>query len=99
MISWTLDELEQWVSIGRPGWPAVQVLSKARPSLQAVQSFVGGHCEIAQNRLRVDGEPVQVLVNDEGRFNELPVNPTASHVCTTVIVGNAMILVGEARWE
>jgi len=98
MIDWTFDELKTWVAIRKPGWPSTSIAVNDRPTLDAAQEFVGGLVEMVPNQLRVDGEPIQILVNEEGLWKNLPVNPTASHMCANNIVGNAWVLVGKARW-
>ena len=40
----------------------------------------------------------QVLVNEEGLLRGLPFNEEATKLCGTGIVGEAIILKGEAKW-
>ena len=64
------------------------------PTLEEAQEFVGGLVELV--RLE-DGD--QMLVNEEGVMQNLPVNFEASFQAGKVILGNAIILEGEAKWE
>ena len=41
---------------------------------------------------------IQILVNEEGLLKGLPFNEEATELCGTGIVGNAVILKGDARW-
>jgi hypothetical protein len=41
---------------------------------------------------------IQILVNEEGLLRGLPFNEEASRLCDTGIVGDAIILKGEAKW-
>lgn len=70
------------------------ILKEASPSLEAAQKAVGGPVEMVTLR---DGR--QVLVNEEGLWLGLPVNYEASALCGRVIVGNALVLEGKARWR
>lgn len=40
----------------------------------------------------------QLLVNEEGLILRLPSNPTASQMAGQPIVGNALLLKGDAQW-
>jgi len=40
----------------------------------------------------------QLLVNEEGLILRLPSNPTASQMAGRPIVGNALLLKGDAQW-
>ena len=41
----------------------------------------------------------QLLVNEEGLFLGLPWNDVATEMAQTGIVGNAIFLEGDARWD
>jgi len=41
---------------------------------------------------------VQVLVNEEGLLEDLPVNQEASELCGQKIVGPVIVLKGDAKW-
>jgi hypothetical protein len=41
---------------------------------------------------------IQILVNEEGLLTGLPFNKEATELCGTGIVGNAVILKGDAKW-
>jgi hypothetical protein len=64
------------------------------PSLEEAQLAVGGYVELV--RLK-DGR--QVLVNEEGLLQRLPINEEASLLCNRTIVGNALVLSGKAKWK
>ena len=74
--------------------PETKVLTKSPPTLEEAQKFVGGLVEIVY---LMDG--AQMLVNEEGLLMELPVNPMASVWAGKLIVGNALVLDEEAKWE
>ena len=74
------------------------------PSLQELQDYVDGYIEVVN--VLVDDEPMQMIVNEMGLVNQLPVNVLASkHYATyslkefrnfppTPICGNAVLLRG-----
>jgi hypothetical protein len=70
------------------------VIDDKPPTLEEAQAFIGGYVEMAPHR----GD-AQVLVNEEGLIHGLPVNPTASDLCGYPILGNALILKGDAKWD
>lgn len=63
------------------------------PTLEEAQALVGGPVE--QLTLR-DGS--QLLVHEEGLLLDLAYNPDASAIADRLIVGNALLLTGTARW-
>jgi len=65
-----------------------------RPSLETAQGIVGGWVEMLT---LANGD--QMLVNEEGRIHNLPHNPIASALAGRNLVGNAVLLKGEARWD
>ena len=65
-----------------------------QPTLKEAQSFVGGLVEMVY--LTNDR---QMLVNEEGIMHDLPVNHPASFVAGNIILGPALILEGDARWD
>jgi|TARA_X000001382_G_C3111505_1_gene160069 hypothetical protein len=67
-----------------------------RPSLQKAQELVGGLVEIVRSP---DNPTWQVLVNEEGLLRDLPFNEEASKICNTGIVGDVVILKGDAQWD
>ena len=75
--------------------PKTHKISDERPSLEKAQELVGGLVEIVKSPSNPD---IQILVNEEGKLLDLPLNKEASDLCETGIVGNAIILQGEARW-
>ena len=69
---------------------------KDRPSLKKAQELVGGLVEIVRSP---DNPTWQVLVNEEGLLRDLPFNEEASKICNTGIVGDVVILKGDAQWD
>jgi len=67
-----------------------------RPTLEEAQRLVGGLVEMVRSPTQPDW---QVLVNEEGLLDGLPFNEEASKLCGTGIVGPAVVLKGEARWD
>ena len=72
----------------------VLTTKEENPSLKEAQDFVGGLVELVN---LPNGD--QMLVNEEGRMKKLPINDPASSASDQRILGNAIILVGEARWD
>mgnify|MGYP003656708642 FL=1 len=66
-----------------------------QPTLAAAQEMVGGMVEMVRSPTNPD---IQILVNEEGLLKGLPFNEEATELCGTGIVGNAVILKGDARW-
>jgi hypothetical protein len=73
-----------------------------KPSLEKAQELVGGLVQLIELR---NGD--QMLVNEEGLLEELPVNMEATHIATHQsdvwmvegIRGNAIILREDAKWD
>ena len=65
-----------------------------KPTLEKCQEFVGGYIEII---FTSDGR--QIVVDEEGRLKGKPVNVDATEEANRTIVGDAMILSGEARLD
>jgi len=72
------------------------VFEKEQPSLEVAQSIVDGPVTMVRSP---DHPDWQVLVNEEGLLHDLPFNEQATEICGTGIVGNAIILKGQARWD
>lgn len=72
----------------------VLTTKEENPSLKEAQAFVGGLVELVN---LPNGD--QMLVNEEGRMKKLPINDPASSAADQRILGNAIILVGDARWD
>ena len=70
-----------------------KILTASRPSLEEAQEAVGGFIEM------IPVEHGQLLVNEEGLIMSLPLNPTASQIAGRPIVGNALLLKGDAQWS
>jgi len=66
-----------------------------QPTLEAAQEMVGSMVEMVRSPTNPD---IQILVNEEGLLKGLPFNEEATELCGTGIVGNAVILKGDARW-
>jgi len=73
----------------------LHVFTETAPTLSEAQELVGGLVEMVRSPTDPD---IQVLVNEEGMLNNLPFNEEATKLCNTGIVGDAIILKGEARW-
>jgi len=66
---------------------------KTRPTLQEAQEMIGGYVVMAVNQ-----PDKQVLVDEDGLAKELDVNHEASFIANQRLVGNAIVLKGEAMW-
>ena len=66
---------------------------KTRPTLEEAQAMVGGWVVMAINT-----PELQVLVDEDGLSKELEFNHQASELCNDYIVGNAVVLTGDAMW-
>ena len=74
----------------------IHVFEDRRPSLQDAQELVGGLVQMVRSPTHQDW---QILVNEEGLLEGLPFNDEATKLCGTGIVGDAVVLKGEARWD
>jgi hypothetical protein len=62
------------------------------PTLEEMQEVVGGYIEVVASAQ----DPDEILiVNEEGRLKDLPVNELASLVAQRVIVGDVVVLPNE----
>lgn len=66
-----------------------------KPSLERAQALVAGGGLVELVELR-DGS--QLIVDEEGLLKGKGVNPIASLLAQTLIVGEALHLQGQARW-
>ena len=74
----------------------IHVFETKAPSLErAHKNWSVGLVEMVRSPTDPD---IQVLVNEEGLLVGLPFNEEASKMCDTGIVGDAIILKGDARW-
>ncbi len=73
----------------------IKTFEHKQPTLEAAQEMVGGMVEMVRSPTNPD---IQILVNEEGLLKGLPFNEEATKLCGTGIVGNAVILKGDARW-
>ena len=69
---------------------------ETKPTLKQAQEIVGGLVEMVHSPNNPD---VQVLVNEEGLLLDLPWNEEATKYAQTGIVGNAIVLKGDAKWD
>jgi|6_EtaG_2_1085325.scaffolds.fasta_scaffold00816_6 hypothetical protein len=67
-----------------------------QPTLAEATEFVGGHVEMLETRFF--NATVQLLMNEEGRIHNLPVNHRATNLVGFDLVGNVMVLAGKAKW-
>jgi hypothetical protein len=74
----------------------IHVFEDRRPSLEEAQGLVGGLVEMVRSPTHQDW---QILVNEEGLLDGLPFNEEATKICGTGIVGPAIVLKGNARWD
>lgn len=74
----------------------IHVFEDRRPSLQEAQELVGGLVQMVRSPTKQDW---QILVNEEGLLDGLPFNEEATKICGTGIVGPAIVLKGNARWD
>jgi len=65
-------------------------------TLEQAQDIVGGYVQLY---VPPQNSHLQVLVNEDGISLKLPINHKASRLCGCTIVGNAIVLSGEARWQ
>lgn len=70
------------------------VLTLDPPSLEDAQRYVDGTVEV----ITLDTGD-QMLVNEDGLIYCLEYNIYASRAAKRTVVGNAMILTGEAKWR
>lgn len=63
-------------------------------TLEQAQAWVGGYVEMVKL-----GPLVQMIVNEEGQLEQLPLNPMASMFAGMEIVGTVVVLAGEDQWE
>ena len=99
MIEWSAEQLKIWLSFAKPTWPTTCLKDSSPPSLEAAQRFLEGNVESVANRMLIDGQPMQILVDEDGIGKDLAINPAASHLCQGTLVGKALVLIGKARWE
>jgi len=70
------------------------------PTLEEAQAFVGGWIEI--QTIRLEGQSAQMVLNEEGKLMDLPVNHLATALWLAqghadAIVGPVLLLTGKAR--
>ena len=78
--------------------PKLQRRSKLdeRPTLEQAQQLVAGGGLVQLVTLANDD---QMLVDEEGLLKNLPLNYEATELAGIALVGDALLLQGEARWD
>jgi len=74
----------------------IHVFEEEKPTLLEAQGLVGGNVEMVRSPSDPD---IQIIVNEEGLLIGLPFNEEASKMCNTGIVGDVVILKGNAKWD
>lgn len=69
------------------------------PTLEEAQEFVGGYLQMCPIMNAPTKEPLQLYADEDGISKKLPVNPNASLTAGYPILGNCLILKGEACWQ
>lgn len=78
-------------------------LDKREPTLEEMQKIVGGYIQMIE--ILFLNEPGQMIMHEEGKLNNLPVNHKATAIALSMsnisrddyIVGDVIILMGGAR--
>jgi hypothetical protein len=91
---WLVTYPEALLSETRSHETKVTTMVDTKPTLEEAQKLVGGYVEIVD---LVDGS--QMLVNEEGLLQNQTLNMEASSIAGRHIVGDAIILVGKAKWR
>lgn len=75
------------------------------PTLEEMQKLVAGYVELITPGAAWDGQQAEVYCNEEGKLKNMPVNALATKYIRTqipafwdVLVGDVVLLVGDARW-
>ena len=74
----------------------IHVFEERAPTLEEAQKLVGGLVQLVYSPENPDW---QILVNEEGLLHGLPMNEEATKLCGTGIVGDAVILKNDAKWD
>ena len=79
------------------------VMWRKPPSLDEAQAYVAEGNSGTATVAKIDaeapaGDPIQILVHEEGMYLPMSPNHAASALGGTSIVGPAIILSGDARW-
>lgn len=82
--------------------PKTITISDERPSLEKVQGLVGGFVQLIELN---NGD--QLMVNEDGIMQDLPVNDEATEIAMSQsnaylmggILGDVVILKGKAKWD
>ncbi len=65
------------------------------PSLEQAQKLVGGYVEV----VRVDSFQITLLVDEEGRLKDKPVNQFISDRFGVLVVGDVIVIHGKSHWN
>ena len=71
-----------------------KILADNPPTLSEAQKAVGGYVEVL---VLPDGR--QLLVNEDGLQEGLPLNKNASLIAEQIILGDVLILDVDAKWD
>lgn len=71
-----------------------KILADNPPTLSEAQKAVGGYVEVL---VLPDGR--QMLVNEDGLQEGLPLNKNASLIAEQIILGDVLILDVDAKWD
>lgn len=69
-------------------------MSEKKPTLKEAQRIVGGYVELV---MLANGD--QLYCDEDGISKGLGVNPKASRIARQTILGDVLILSGNAKWE
>ena len=87
------------------GYPGPTVIARTTfTSLEEAQKIVGHYVEVVRTVPDFYGEPVVILVDEDGIPKDLPFNLPASQMAGQALRGNALLLVGRVAqrgwtWE
>jgi hypothetical protein len=65
-----------------------------KQSLKEMQSIVGGYIERHPKNVEIDGKSYDVIVNEEGIINKLPINKDMLDRFGITVCGNAILIEG-----
>jgi len=63
-------------------------------NLKEMQSIVGGYIERRPDNVKIDGKSYDVIVNEEGLINNLPINEDILDKFGITVFGNAILIEG-----
>jgi len=68
-------------------------------SLEEMQSLVGGRIERHPEKVVIDESEYEVIVNEEGLIDKLPLNAEMNNNFGLFIFGNAILIEGGLKWK